>query len=434
MSPIAPLSLSPLPRPPDTVWRVPGSKSISNRALVLAALGNGDSVLEGLLESDDVRYMREGLRALGIAIETLADGRVCVHGGREHLRAPDAPLFIGNSGTSVRFLAALATLVPGPVRLEGDEHMGQRPIADLVAALEALGVRVDCPSGCPPLTVHGGALPGGRVELPGDKSSQYCSALLMAAAAADAPVEIAITGSLVSRPYVAMTTRMMADFGVAVHEDDAGFALQPAPYRARDFAIEPDATAASYPWAAALATGGRITVPGLQRGGLQGDVAFVDVLARMGATVEEADGAITVVGSLQPSGVDADLHHLSDTVMTLAALAPLCSGPVVIRNIGNIRIKETDRLSATATELRRLGQRVETGDDWLRIDPQPSRPACVQCYHDHRMAMSFAVLGLARPGVSIADPACVGKTYPGFFDDLEALSAGGHAQAGTGHG
>lgn len=402
---------------------MPGSKSITNRALLLAALADGESRLEGVLQSDDTRYMREGLEALGIDIFEESPTTWLVRGGRSKLRAPSRTLFVGNSGTTVRFLAALAALVPGPVTLAGDAHMARRPIQDLVDALTQLGVKVDCPSGCPPLTVYGGALPAGRVNMRGDRSSQFLSAMLMAGSVADGSIDVAITGTLVSRPYVGITERMIADFGGHVAFDDGHFVVTPvSALESRTYAIEPDASAASYPFALAAASGGSLFVPGLTKDALQGDVAFADVLARAGARVTYEAAGIRVEGQ-GLRGVDEDMHHISDTVMTLAAIAPLASGPTTIRNVANIRIKETDRLAATVAELRRLGQHVTHGDDWLRIDPQPLSPAVVQCYSDHRMAMSFAVLGAIRDGVSIEDPACVAKTYPGFWDDLDRLYA-----------
>jgi 3-phosphoshikimate 1-carboxyvinyltransferase len=428
---MSPLAIEPLARPPRFTWRVPGSKSITNRALILAALADGESRLTGVLESDDTRHMAAGLLALGIDVRE-AEGQantLIVAGGRTRLRGRAVPIFVGNSGTTVRFLTALASLVPGDVELVGDEHMSKRPIGDLVEGLRQLGVAVDCPTGCPPLRVRGGRLPGGVARMRGDRSSQYFSALLMAGALAETPVRLDVEGTLVSRPYVDITRRMIADFGgnVGVAADGNAFAIghRPEGYRARTYAVEPDASAASYPFALAVATGGVITVPGLGPETLQGDYGFVDLLVSAGARVTRDADATTVDGSAGVRrGLDVDMHDISDTVMTLAALAPLLEGPTTIRNVANIRIKETDRLAATVAELRRLGQEVSHGDDWLRIEPRPVVPATVRCYGDHRMAMSFAVLGLARPGVEIEDPACVAKTYPRFWDDVEACRAG----------
>ncbi len=416
--PKGPLAVPRLPKGPELFWRVPGSKSITNRALVLAALAEGESRLEGVLHSDDTRHMRAGLEALGIRIEDGGPTTLVVHGGRSRLRAPNGPLFIGNSGTSVRFLAAVAALVDGPVRLEGDEAMTRRPIQDLVDGLRQLGVTVDCPTGCPPLTVHGGRLPGGRVSMHGGRSSQYFSALLLAGGAADGDLEVSVEGRLVSRPYVEITRRMVADFGGRIDAVGEGFAVRRATYGARTYAIEPDASSASYPFALAAATGGAVTVPDLSTGALQGDYRFVDVLALCGADITREGTTTTVRGRGPLRGVDVDMHDISDTVMTLAALAPLASGPTRITNVANIRIKETDRLAAVVAELERLGQSVTHGQDFLVVEPRPIRPALVRSYGDHRMAMSFAVLGAAAGGVTIEDPSCVAKTYPGFWDDL----------------
>jgi 3-phosphoshikimate 1-carboxyvinyltransferase len=421
---VAPLVIPRLPGPVDATWAVPGSKSITNRALVLAALADGETRLTGALESDDTRHMRAALTRMGIAVEDAGPDVLLVRGGRARLRAPDGPLFVGNSGTTVRFLAAVAALVDGEVTLVGDEHMAKRPIHVLVDALRALGAEVVCATGCPPLTIRGGRLRGGRVRMRGDQSSQYFSALLMAAGFADADLDVEVDGTLVSRPYVDITRRMIADFGGEVSETPAGFLVRAGrPLRGHVYAIEPDASSASYPFALAAALGGAVVVPGLGRDAQQGDYAFTAVLEQAGATVTRGELSTRVERIDALRGVDVDMHHISDTVMTLAAIAPLAAGPTHIRNVANIRIKETDRLAATVTELRRLGQRVTHGEDWLAIEPAAVTPAVVHCYADHRIAMSFAILGAAAGGVTIEDPACVSKTYPRFFQDLAAVYA-----------
>jgi 3-phosphoshikimate 1-carboxyvinyltransferase len=421
---VAPLVIPRLPGPVDVTWAVPGSKSITNRALVLAALADGETRLTGALESDDTRHMRAALTRMGIDIADAAGDTLVVHGGRARLHAPDGPLFVGNSGTTVRFLAAVAALVDGEVTLVGDDAMAKRPIHVLADALRALGADVTCATGCPPLTIRGGRLRGGGVRMRGDQSSQYFSALLMAAGFADDDLDVEIEGTLVSRPYVDITRRMIADFGGDVTETPAGFHVHAGrTLRGRDYAIEPDASSASYPFALAAALGGSVVVPGLGRDAQQGDYAFTTILEQAGARVTRGETSTRVerLGALH--GVDVDMHHISDTVMTLAAIAPLASGPTRIRNVANIRIKETDRLAATVIELRRLGQQVTHGADWLAIEPAPVTPAVVHCYDDHRIAMSFAILGAAAGGVTIEDPACVSKTYPGFFRDLAAIYA-----------
>ncbi len=425
MFPAGPLAIPRLPAPVDRTWRIPGSKSITNRALILAALAEGTTRLEGVLESDDTRHMQQALLDLGIEVRKIAATTLEIDGGRRRLQPPKKPLFVGNSGTTVRFLTALACLVDGPVTLVGDEAMAKRPIADLVDGLKQLGVKIECATGCPPLTVYGGKLPGGRLSMRGDRSSQYFSALLLAGALSEGETELSIEGELVSRPYVEITRRMVEDFGGKIEVTERGFWWRGGGnYAARGYDIEPDASSASYAFAFAAATGSRIRVPGLGPGALQGDYAFVDLLEQMGAQVERAPGATTVQGGATLRGIDADMFHISDTVMTLAAIAPLVQGTTSIRNVANIRIKETDRLAATVAELRRLGQEVSEGPDSLRIEPRPVSSAVVHSYKDHRMAMSFAILGAARSGVSIEEPACVAKTYPEFWRDLAESYAG----------
>jgi 3-phosphoshikimate 1-carboxyvinyltransferase len=424
MFPPGPLAIPPLPGPIDRVWRIPGSKSITNRALVLAALSEGTTTLTGVLESDDTRHMQQALLELGIEVRKVSATTLEIEGGRRRLKAPKGPLFVGNSGTTVRFLTALACLVEGPVTLVGDEAMTKRPIVDLVHGLTQLGVRIECPTGCPPLTVYGGKLPGGRLKMRGDRSSQYFSALLLASACSEKETILEVEGELVSRPYVEITRRMVKSFGGDIEAQGAGFAWRGGhSYRAQTYEIEPDASSASYAFALAAVTGSRVQVPGLGPLAMQGDYGFVEVLERVGARAERESNATTVTGTGQLSGVEADMFNISDTVMTLAAIAPLAGGPTKIVNVANIRIKETDRLAATVAELRRLGQDVSEGPDWLRIEPRPIQPAVVASYKDHRMAMSFAVLGAAAAGVSIEDPACVAKTYPEFWRDLGALYA-----------
>jgi 3-phosphoshikimate 1-carboxyvinyltransferase len=430
--PKGPLALTPLnitSETPPFVWHVPGSKSITNRALPLAALCEGTTILRGVLHSDDTRHMRNALAMMGIEISDLDETTLEVKGGRSRLREPAGEIFIGNSGTTVRFLTAFAALVPGKVTLVGDEHMEKRPIQDLIDGLSQLGVKVDCESGCPPLTIHGGKLSGGTVKMPGDKSSQYFSAILMAAQCAEGDITLQVEGNLVSRPYIDITLNMMRDFGADVPKDAAqGGASEfkvPAKgaYTARQYVIEPDASSASYAFACAAATGLSVEVPGLSEGALQGDYGFAALLKEVGAEVSQNGESTTVTGTGTLRGVDVDMHHISDTVMTLAAISPLLKGSTKITNVENIRIKETDRLEATVNELRRLGQKVESGHDWLSIEPAPITPAVVRSYSDHRMAMSFAILGLCRAGIQIEDPRCVAKTYPTFWDDLRKLYA-----------
>jgi 3-phosphoshikimate 1-carboxyvinyltransferase len=423
------LAVEPFCRPPVAKVRVPGSKSITNRALILAALtepGPG-SRLTGALRSEDTEVMADALRALGFQVE--ADWEQATLGiGRGPSPTPvpatAADLRIGNSGTSMRFLTALVSLGHGRYRLDGVPRMHERPIGDLLDALRQLGVRVHCErqEGFPPVVVEADGLAGGRARVRGVVSSQFLSGLLMAAPLARGEVTIDVDGALVSAPYVAMTARMMRDFGAEVVTDGhRSFRVPARPgYLPRTYAVEPDATAASYFLGAAALTGGRVTVTGLGRESLQGDVRFADVLEAMGCCVTWDSTGLTVCGGAL-RGIDADLNAISDCVMTLAAVACFADGPTAIRNVAHIRHKETDRIGALAHELRRLGAGVNELPDGLRITPGPLHGAVVETYRDHRMAMSLALVGLRVPGVVIRDPGCVAKTYPQFFQDLERL-------------
>jgi 3-phosphoshikimate 1-carboxyvinyltransferase len=408
--------------------RPPGSKSITNRALVCAALAQGQSTLSGALQSDDTRVMIEALRLLGLSVAHDADAAaIVVRGCDGRLPASSANLFVANSGTTMRFLTAMVTLGNGTFRLDGTPRMRQRPIQDLLAALRQLGAdAVSEPgSGCPPVVVRGAGLRGGCATLCGDISSQYLSGLLMAAPCAAGPVELAVRGKLVSRPYLEMTLKVMSAFGVSVDARDEDRFLIPAPqtYRARHYVVEPDASAASYFFAAAAITGGEVTVEGLSAESIQGDVAFCRLLEQMGCQLRYGPEQITVVGR-RLRGIEADMNAISDTVQTLAAVALFAEGPTAIRNVAHIRHKETDRIAALAAELRKLGATVEERDDGLRITPGERRGATIATYQDHRMAMSMALVGLATPGVVIRDPGCTAKTYPGFFADLARLRRG----------
>ncbi|QDT69135.1 3-phosphoshikimate 1-carboxyvinyltransferase [Planctomycetes bacterium MalM25] len=426
-----PLEIHPVEGPVVACIRPPGSKSLTNRALVCAALADGESTLTGALVSDDTHVMIDGLSRLGIPIDVTDAGttlRVAGAGGA--VPAIEADLFIGNSGTTVRFLTALATLGHGAFRLDGVPRMRERPIGDLAEALNALGANVRCesPGDCPPVAIHANGLLGGEASVRGDISSQFLSGLLMAAPAASGSIRLAIEGELVSRPYVRMTLEVMRAFGAEVEapEDLSRFAVEPTTYRARDYAIEPDASAASYFWAAAAITGGRVTVEGLSRDALQGDVAFVDCLRQMGCTVDAGPESITVAGppaGERLRGASLDMNAVSDTVQTLAAVALFAEGPTEVSGVAHNRHKETDRIGDLATELRRLGAAVDEKEDGLIIRPGELRGAVVETYDDHRMAMSLALVGLRQPGVRISNPGCTAKTYPEYFEDLASVVA-----------
>jgi 3-phosphoshikimate 1-carboxyvinyltransferase len=417
------LEIKPVDAPIRTRVRPPGSKSITNRALVCAALADGTSTLTGALDSEDTRVMIAGLQQLGIQIESDDAGRsLIVRGAGGPIPAVGADLFCANSGTTIRFLTALVTLGRGTYRLDGIERMRQRPISDLIDALNELGasVKSEAGTGCPPVIVEATGLPGGTATVRGNISSQFLSALLMTAPAAKTPIQLRIDGTLVSRPYVRMTMAVMRAFGVEVAASELLDELRiaaPKKYVAGAYSIEPDASAASYFWAAAAITGGEVTVEGLSRESLQGDVAFVDCLEQMGCEVRHATDSITVAGH-PLHGIDVDMNAISDTVQTLAVVALFAEGETNIRNVGHIRHKETDRIAALAAELRKLGANVAERPDGLTITPQKLRAATIDTYNDHRMAMSFALAGLRISGVAINDPECVSKTYPEFFADL----------------
>jgi 3-phosphoshikimate 1-carboxyvinyltransferase len=432
------LRIEPVLNPIVATVRPPGSKSITNRALVCAALAEGRSILTGALQSDDTRVMIDSLRRMGISVGSDESGETLhVDGCDGRPPAAGGELFVGNSGTTIRFLAAVAALGQGRFRLDGVPRMRERPIGDLLDALGQLGSRArsENDDARPPVVIDAAGLAGGIARVRGDLSSQFLSGLLLAAPRARAEVRLAIVGDLVSRPYIEMTLRVMSAFGAKVDRwtgDGApgeGFRIAaPRNYSAREYAIEPDASAASYFWAAAAITGGEVAVTGLHRDSLQGDVAFCDVLARMGCEVKYASDQVTVRGG-PLVGVEVDMNAISDTVQTLAAVALFAQGPTTITGVGHIRHKETDRIGDLARELRKLGASVDELPDGLRIAPGERRGATIETYHDHRMAMSLALVGLRTPGVEILNPQCVEKTYPRFFADLAAarLSAGNSA-------
>ena len=405
--------------------RPPGSKSITNRALILAALARGRSQLTGVLDSDDTKVMIESLRRLGLSIEqNIPDCTLLIEGSSGgNFAVKQADLWLQNSGTSIRFLTAMVTLGQGIYRLDGNERMRQRPIADQVAGLRQLGADVVCELGtdCPPILINAHGLPGGLATIAGDRSSQYLSAILMTAPCAQEAVTIKIEGTLVSLPYVEMTLQCMAAFGVQTKTlAEQVYEITPQTYQACNYEIEPDASAASYFFAVAAITGGTITVPGLHKHSLQGDVRFAEVLEKMGCSIIWGDNSITVTGR-ELHGIDIDMNDISDTAQTLAAVAPFANGPTRVRNVEHMRIKETDRVAAVVTELRKTGIQVEEHHDGFTIHPGPLHGASIATYDDHRMAMSFALLGLKVPGIIIQDPDCTRKTFPEYFEVLGKL-------------
>ena len=416
--------IEPLDRPPNCELRVPGSKSLTNRALLIAALAEGESELDGVLFSDDTHYMIEAWRQLGIAVTVdRAEARCTVAGHGGAIPVTGADLYVGNAGTAMRFLVAAVALGHGRFRVDGSARMRERPIGDLLDGLTQIGARVhsEAGAGCPPVVVDADGLSGGAAAIAGQQSSQFVSALLMVAPCMRDGLRLTVEG-LVAAPYVDMTLAVMAAFGVTSGRDGYRMlSVAPQRYRARRYAIEPDASSAHYFLAAAALTGGRVRVHGLGRTSLQGDVRFVDLLEQMGATVERGEDYLEVRGGGDLDGIDADLNAISDTAPTLAALAPFARRPVTIRNIAHVRLQESDRLRVVATELNRLGVRVRELPDGLVVEPSTVRPGVVETYDDHRIAMSFAILGLRARGVGVRGPQCVRKTFPDFFERLEEL-------------
>ncbi len=421
----------------NAVVRVPGSKSLTNRALLAAALADGPTTLINALFSDDSRYFAEALERLGFTLSRQAgEGTITVAGQGGRIPAAAAELFVGNAGTAARFLTAMLTLGHGRYVLDGEPRMRERPIGDLLDALAQLGAQAVSPTGCPPVTVTASGLAGGRATVAGDVSSQFLSGVLLVAPYARAPVELVVERSLNSKPYVDLTLGVMADFGVSVaREGYDRFRVMPQVYQARcAYAIESDASAASYFFAAAAICGGRVRVENISCGSRQGDVGFVEVLQSMGCAVKSGENWIEVDRPPQAAlcGVDIDLRDMPDTAQTLAAVAPFAATPTVIRGIASARLKETDRVAAMCAELRRLGVTVTEQPDGLIIQPCASlRPARVQTYNDHRMAMAFALVGLRLPGLEIENPACVSKTFPNFFEVLDKLRRPGETGSAT---
>lgn len=413
--------------------RLPGSKSISNRALLLAALGQGRTRLVGLLDADDTRVMIDALRTLGVGLEPTVDGLV-IEGCGGVWPARHARLFLGNAGTAMRPLAAALAFAGGHYELDGVPRMRERPIGDLVDALLALGARVRYlgTPGFPPLAIDPAVLANGdHVTVKGDVSSQFVSSLLMAAPgiAPASGLFVHVPGTLISQPYVGITVAMMGQFGVPVRRIDHQFIVPRAVYRAPGaYVIEGDASAASYLLALGVLAGGPVRVLGAGRASVQGDVAFADLLAAMGADIRWGDDWIEARAGQPLRAVEHDCTAIPDAAMTAAILAVFASGRTVLRGIGSWRVKETDRIAAMATELAKLGVDVDSGPDWLAVVGQgPARPAlreaAINTYDDHRVAMCFALAAAAGTPVHIRDPGCVGKTYPSFFDELARLTS-----------
>ncbi len=428
------LLLPPVSHARGTV-RLPGSKSISNRCLLLAALAHGTTTLRGVLDADDTRVMRDALAALGVRLTHLGasgggsdDWQVEGVGGVFPVKQAD--LFLGNAGTAIRPLTAALALSGGEYTVRGVPRMHERPIGDLVDALREAGAAIDCThnEGYPPLAIHPAILSDTPIRVRGDVSSQFLTALLMALPLTGRPSSIEVVGELISKPYIEMTLRLMQRFGLAVQRDGwSRFEVPPGPYTAPgELHVEGDASGASYFLAAGLLGGGPVRVEGVDTESIQGDIAFAEALRTLGASIASGPGWLEASADVNAGGTvrafDADFNHIPDAAMTLAVCALRADGPCRLRNIGSWRVKETDRIHAMATELRKVGATVEVGDDWLRVTPTVNMEfAAIDTYDDHRMAMCFSLVALMGSPVRINDPGCTAKTYPGYWDDLRSL-------------
>jgi len=412
----------------DTTIAVPGSKSLTQRALIAAALADGSSTLLGPLTSEDTDYTSKALEQMGIKVQKETDcWRVDGAGGR--ISAPKEEIFLGNNGTATRFLTSVAALGDGVFIIDGEKRMRERPIGPLMEALRGWGVdiRSVMDTGCPPLRITSHGLPGGETILPEGKSSQYLSSLLLVAPYAARPATLEVRGEVLSKPYVAMTLSVMADFGVEVdcNQELTRFVIPQGCYRAREYQIEGDASNASYFWAAAAIIGGRVTVSNVPVPSLQGDAGLLPLLARMGCEISREGGGIMVQGRKELEGITVDMGDMPDVVPTLAVVAAFAQGTTVINNIAHLRIKECDRLTAVVTELTKMGARVEERPDSMIIHGDGGaglHGAVIDTYKDHRMAMSFAVTGLRVPGVRISDEGCVAKSFPDFWERFSLLA------------
>lgn len=403
---------------------LPPSKSYTNRALIAASLARGVSEIINPSTSDDSRVLIGALRDFGVRMETTGGG-LRVHGTDGKLSLPRGEINLGNTGTAMRFLATLSALAPGRTVLTGDARMNERPIGDLIDALRQAGVRCSSRDGFPPVTIEGGTFEGGAVTVRASSSSQFLSSLLLAAPYAKNRLSIRTKGEISSLPYVRMTIEVMRCFGSVVEvEDEARYSVpNSVHYRGGSFTVEPDASSAAYFFAAAAITGGHVTVRGLPAGTIQGDIAFLEILSRMGCKVGRYEDRIELTGG-PLKGMKVDLRSMPDCVPVLAVVAAFAEGPSEILNVAHLRFKETDRLMAVKNELTKLGTMVSIREDGLIIHPRKHRPSSIETYNDHRIAMSFAVAGLAFEGVSIQNPSCVSKSFPNFWEEFKKLENG----------
>ncbi len=406
----------------NAVVRVPTSKSITNRALIAAALANGVSEIVDFSTADDCQLMIKALGKFGVKIEEIGN-KLIVTGTGGKIKAPDADVFVGNAGTTMRFLAGLAALADGSTIIYGDDRMNVRPIGDLTTALEQFGIRTETNNGYPPVKIYGGKLKGGLVRIDASKSSQFVSSILLVAPYATKDVDLLLSDIVASKPYLDITTEVMQLFGADVQEKTNGYHINGSKrYQPATFIIEGDYSSASYFFAAAAVTGGKVTVQNLNHPSKQGDARFLDVLQKMGCTVIKDVSAIAVVGSPKLSGITIDMNEIPDMVSTLAVIALFAKGKTKIVNVAHLRFKESDRLYALATEMRKLGAEVTEFDDGLEIVPKGKYIGVeIETYNDHRIAMSFAIAGLKIPGIKIFNPVCVKKSFPNFWDEFEKI-------------
>ncbi len=404
----------------DAVIEAPPSKSYTQRALIIAALAKGRSVIKSPLFSGDTCCMIDALKQFGVKIDRKA-GNLVVYGSNGSLKQPKEKIFVGNAGTAMRFLTALASITDGTTTITGDKRMQQRPMHDLLDALKRLGVKSES-NGFPPVKIYGISFNGGNVKLRAEVSSQYLSSILMCAPYAKKEVTINIVGELTSKPYVDITLEVMKKFGVNVKNINYKkfFVKNNKKYRARNYKIEGDASSASYFFAAAAVTKGKVMVKNINPDSKQGDIKLVELLKKMGCDVNRGRDFIRVEGSTL-KGIDVDMNQMPDIVPTLAVASVFADGTTTIRNVANLRHKETDRLKALAFELRKIGANIEEMPDGLRIKRRRLQKAIIKTYNDHRMAMSFAVAGLAISGIRIKNPACVAKSFPDFWDKFNEL-------------
>ena len=410
----------------NAVVTVPGSKSYTNRALVLAALSHGKSLIKNALFSDDTTYMISALKDLGVEISEDHKGKtISINGTGGKIPVTNSDLFVGNAGTAMRFLTAMLTLSNGRYKIDGVERMRNRPISDLLDGLNQLGADVVSinKTGCPPVLIKANSLKGGMCKIKGDLSSQYISALLMTAPYSNSNVTINIVGDLVSKKYVDMTLSLMEYFEVSVQNRSYKefFIKKGQKYIGKEYYVEADASSASYFLAAAAITGGRVRVQGIGSESVQGDVSFADLLEKMGCKIKKDKDFIEINGG-ELKGIDVDMSDMPDVAQTLAAVAVFATGKTRVRNVPNLKIKETDRIAAVANELRRIGIRCSEYDDGFEIEPCQPHGAEIETYDDHRMAMSFSLIGLKTKGIKIKNPKCVNKTFPNFFNEFKKLS------------